>query len=1160
MIRNKNLKKLAYGKALYRKYKYAYGGNPQAEAIEGAGNAAASTALNLALPGAGTAYNAITGLSNSATMNADGTYKSTGAMVLNYATNPMAFNADVLSGDVGNKGAVDYKKEQDKIAQDKALEVGKNQLAADVAGGYSQQGFDNVTYRKYGGKLKKFPDGGKPNLIPISWNTNTQNTTDNTKVAEPVRPLPKLTKAEVERRKQFYEKVKLTTEKNEIARKKKVVEERKARINDSVEAQKVPYTTDNFADLTARLSQATGDKFRVSNEENIFDDYINPFAMVGSMASGLGQVPLDIKQGKYGDAALKIATPLVAGAVGGIGAKTTGQFVNNMVNPFAGMGVRKISKELTENTLKEASQTFSKKINSGFRNDPYYHYNAFMDKKGEILDNLRTPEGKARLQGYINNNPRILQQTGKKDVDGLIEHFANTDMHVRAPQRNAADTDWIRDDLGIAFLPVDPSNAHSWYMNGTHNANKIAMGNNFTPYDAQHILEHEFAHTFQYDGLINGVDDVLDDITLKQRPSIFNKLGKYNPFFKKDLSYSSTNKLGWNNSFKKQKNYWKTNQERAAHASEVRANLLERGILENRYDEITPKMLKEHYRLYNNTGGNKYQIRLYNIMQNKDYNFKTLASVLNKMPAVAPVAGGTALGAAYYNSRNPANLKQNKFGGMIKYPNGGNINMKNNKYFSYKRAYGQGAEISAPEYEVEGQEVVQGQDVNLENQENLSSNMALAKGPTHEQGGVEGEGGERVYSNRLKVSPMAYAKLKSLGFKVKPKQTYGKVATILGRKEGLFEDKKLSGSAAGNKTSELMLAKINGAKDLLFEDQEMQKNPQMEMDESQEELTMAYGGGLTKYVNGGGPIKKGTTYRQTADEATDYNTSGTFPGTDYLGRVLDVEPVPRLGYKGYKPVTTPAVNKDVVSAVGANVDLPSNEESAPKDYSAAIGAGVNALQYFTNLAELNKVKTDFNPAYPTVNYKQYNNRSGLALNQNQVATNTAIQGMRYSSSRGKNAAIGQLYAKSLDSSNQIVQGENLRRDAILADNIGTSNLYNANRTTLKNAADLENMNRKNELIATKMNARNAFLDGSMKQLREMRDTKYANDKNDADTEASQAEMKLMIMSNQNGVATRLAAKYGLDPNDTDAITDRWIRENFTMGYRKPKKSYGGRLK
>ena len=67
-------------------------------------------------------------------------------------------------------------------------------------------------------------------------------------------------------------------------------------------------------EVFAESTSAIGDKLRVSDLPNVFDDYINPASMFGHLASGLGKVPLNIKEGNYGEAALNTLAPIAAGA------------------------------------------------------------------------------------------------------------------------------------------------------------------------------------------------------------------------------------------------------------------------------------------------------------------------------------------------------------------------------------------------------------------------------------------------------------------------------------------------------------------------------------------------------------------------------------------------------------------------------------------------------------------------------------------------------------------------------------------------------------------------------------------------------------------------------------------------------------------------------
>jgi len=101
--------------------------------------------------------------------------------------------------------------------------------------------------------------------------------------------------------------------------------------------QKSMLETANAKDLYD-IGEGMKSKYRFSNEDNFFDDYINPLNMVGGMAGGLAQTPELINQGEYGNAALNVGLPLTVGALAGIGTQNAGQFVNNLVNPLAGTG------------------------------------------------------------------------------------------------------------------------------------------------------------------------------------------------------------------------------------------------------------------------------------------------------------------------------------------------------------------------------------------------------------------------------------------------------------------------------------------------------------------------------------------------------------------------------------------------------------------------------------------------------------------------------------------------------------------------------------------------------------------------------------------------------------------------------------------------------
>jgi gas vesicle protein len=164
--------------------------------------------------------------------------------------------------------------------------------------------------------------------------------------------------------------------------------------------------------------------------------------------------------------------------------------------------------------------------------------------------------------------------------------------------------------------------------------------------------------------------------------------------------------------------------------------------------------------------------------------------------------------------------------------------------------YGNGGKVQNPEYEVENKEVVQGISVELEGSKQIASDMHEAKGATHEQGGIKGKGGERVFSDRIAIPDDFKMLIQQAGIKVKDNSTFAAIAIELGKKKGLYEDKNTSHDYIRKNTGKLMLDKINGLIDLNFEVQEGMKNKV-----TQQEQTFAYGGDLKKMAYGD-PIPK----------------------------------------------------------------------------------------------------------------------------------------------------------------------------------------------------------------------------------------------------------------------------------------------------------------
>ena len=102
--------------------------------------------------------------------------------------------------------------------------------------------------------------------------------------------------------------------------------ERKARMRKEILAQSRGQfnSTQDFKDANGAIDT----HMRVSLNDNVFDDYLNPAAWVGSMANKLGAAPDNINKGNYGEAAMAFAEPLAFGA----GEKVAGPMINKYIN------------------------------------------------------------------------------------------------------------------------------------------------------------------------------------------------------------------------------------------------------------------------------------------------------------------------------------------------------------------------------------------------------------------------------------------------------------------------------------------------------------------------------------------------------------------------------------------------------------------------------------------------------------------------------------------------------------------------------------------------------------------------------------------------------------------------------------------------------------
>jgi hypothetical protein len=161
--------------------------------------------------------------------------------------------------------------------------------------------------------------------------------------------------------------------------------------------------------------------------------------------------------------------------------------------------------------------------------------------------------------------------------------------------------------------------------------------------------------------------------------------------------------------------------------------------------------------------------------------------------------------------------------------------------------YKKGGNVIKPQYEVEQGEVIQGNNVELEAGHQLASDIHKVDGKKHEQGGVNGKGGEIVNSDSIVIGDDFANSLKQYKYNFKPTDTVAQVAEKLGKDKGKYEKNLNSKDALTVKTANVMIKRIDELSNANFENQENIKRIQEEGENMQ-----AYkkGGNLPMYKKG----------------------------------------------------------------------------------------------------------------------------------------------------------------------------------------------------------------------------------------------------------------------------------------------------------------------
>lgn len=459
---------------------------------------------------------------------------------------------------------------------------------------------------------------------------------------------------------------------------------------------------------------------------------------------------------------------------------------------------------------------------------------------------------------------------------------------------------------------------------------------------------------------------------------------------------------------------------------------------------------------------------------------KGVASGAAAGPLGMAIGGGlglisSLLGNSQLKKQQEAEQRQLDFNNQRQIENTSRINLAGFNTHGYTQDYyaeGGTIDLAPNEYEVEKDEVVQG-NPNLEESTELASDMQLVGGNKHEQGGTNGSGGERIYSDRLKVGKEATEALKSLGIKLPNNATFADAAKYLGKNKGKAEKKIASRIAPSVKTGKRMLQEQDDALDTIFQLQEMTK-PRTDV--------------VNKFAFGGDPSQRGrTSYRQVPELADVTNNFSV---------------APTVKTATIKPMVNPTIAGMGVEKSGGIMDWLGKNE----------GQLINGASYLANLNTINKIDTNVKRDYVSAPRYNYTDRSGVAKRENMAAFRNTTKALT-TSSQGVNASnVGALYAKTLDNNSQINNQENARRDQYDENYGQRADKVNYINTSINNEAyderrDLEN----NKRVTQPLQARNAFLQG------------YAG--NTAMTQKSNLDKQRMMLSaflnDENGVLGRI---------------------------------------
>lgn len=335
-------------------------------------------------------------------------------------------------------------------------------------------------------------------------------------------------------------------------------------------------------------------------------------------------------------------------------------------------------------------------LDDNFRNRISTSSNTIIDRGAEILNDLKSPEGVKRLKNQFKladpslneqqlddlvtkrhneiadalfyNQPRFLlsrEQAGALRENELDDYFPILNAHFSSanPYANVART--------TSANAVNPRKPYSKFLNSDYSPGSISLGYGLE--ENPIVLDHEIGHAIQKGGVMP-VDVELQQLIRSKNP--FDKI------FEKFLGSQTA----------ADRKYFRTADGRKyineayPYLVEQRRKMVDRGILSNRYDEVTPwKLLKTRLAAFGNKKSNFEEgDRL--IKFTPFWKYKKLADIMNTAPAVVPAVGAGAVGYELMNNdemkhEGQSHTMQQKYGGTPQFEPGGPTGCKQGEVY-----------------------------------------------------------------------------------------------------------------------------------------------------------------------------------------------------------------------------------------------------------------------------------------------------------------------------------------------------------------------------------------------------------------------------------------------------------------------------------------------